>query len=350
MNAVRPLTLAAALVATAALAAQSPATYSPRSATPGGNGTQNSYPFGQASMEYQQIHSAWTFDRPGPLTVNGLRMTPNIVTPAVTVDLELFMARSPHGMSGTQRTFAANEVAATRVRVIDRRTVSLPATTGTWALSLPFDRPFRWDGGHLTWRLRNHGNSTGSSIRYAMESDASSTDSVRTGSFLGCTGTGGLSTYHFGILRAAGATAGSHLYARSGLVQQAAPAVVNFGLSTTSFGGVPLPFDLGLVGMPGCMLTNDVVATLPTNAPANSEGQFRLDFDLPDQPGLPGSTFHTQVAFLQPGVNALGVFLSPGATHTVPRSNGCARIYGSIGDPSPATDTHYGLVIGLDGR
>ena len=61
--------------------------------------------------------------------------------------------------------------------------------------------------------------------------------------------------------------------------QANAMAIVNFGDSNTSLGGLPLPFSLGVVGAPGCFLNANILASVMTTA--NAAGTVEFGFTVP---------------------------------------------------------------------
>lgn len=344
------LTLLAAVVLSPLAEGQSPTSHSPRRAASGHSDSSNRYPFGEPALEYQQVHSGWSFSNRALRTIIGVRFTPSNTGQAARVELEMWMARSPHAADGTSPVFAANEVAGTRVRVVDRRFVTLPATTSGWDLHIPFDRPFTWDGGHLSWRVRMHGNDQGNStLAYSLAADGSSSRSTQIGSFGGCASPqGDRAAQHYGQFHPAGIT--SSVYANSRVANTVLPGVMTFGLSSTVLNGVALPLDLTPLGAGGCQITNDVQAAVPFTTVSDTYGSARVDLVLPDQPGLIGQQVFTQAVFVEPAANALGVFLSPGAAHVLPGRNGVARIFGGQGQTSGSVGSLFGLVLGLEGN
>lgn len=58
-----------------------------------------------------------------------------------------------------------------------------------------------------------------------------------------------------------------------------AMAIVNFGDSNTSLGGVPLPLSLAVVGAPGCFLNSNILASVM--AAANAAGTVEFGFTIP---------------------------------------------------------------------
>ncbi len=86
------------------------------------------------------------------------------------------------------------------------------------------------------------------------------------------------------------------------------------GHGNTSWNGLPLPFDLGGFGMPGCPLLVDPAASVLLGS---AGGIVTWNLALPNQPTLAGIRFHNQYFSLDPGANAAGVAVSNGGTgHT----------------------------------
>lgn len=85
-----------------------------------------------------------------------------------------------------------------------------------------------------------------------------------------------------------------------------APTFLLFGLSNTNSYGLPLPFDLGVAGAPGCTLLTSIDNIIPLN---NVLGSAAWSIDLPY---LPGASFYVQAVPFEPSANALGVALSNG--------------------------------------
>jgi hypothetical protein len=87
------------------------------------------------------------------------------------------------------------------------------------------------------------------------------------------------------------------------------------GPSSTSWHGIPLPFDLATLGAPGCQVLAagnqvDVLATDPS-------GAGRLRFVFPVDPNLFGRAFYNQFVVYDPGANALGFVVSQGGRGTI---------------------------------
>jgi hypothetical protein len=84
-------------------------------------------------------------------------------------------------------------------------------------------------------------------------------------------------------------------------------AFLLLGTSNTSYGPLPLPFDLP--GAPGCRLYTDIVYVLPGRTVAN-DARGTVDFfsgRLPADAQLTGLVFYEQVLVSDPGSNVLGI-------------------------------------------
>ncbi|MBI5851751.1 MAG: hypothetical protein HZB39_12105 [Planctomycetes bacterium] len=82
------------------------------------------------------------------------------------------------------------------------------------------------------------------------------------------------------------------------------------GTSRTTANGLPLPFDLGVIGMPGCpmLMNGEEATTLLTNVGGRAAWNIRFPFDLQ----LIGRSYYLQAVVLDPLANALGVTVSNG--------------------------------------
>ena len=90
-----------------------------------------------------------------------------------------------------------------------------------------------------------------------------------------------------------------------------APTFLLFGLSNTTSSGLPLPFDLGIAGAPGCTLLASID---DIQAMTNVLGTAAWSLPVPT---LPGAQFYVQAVAFEPAANALGVVLSNGGHGTL---------------------------------
>ncbi len=88
------------------------------------------------------------------------------------------------------------------------------------------------------------------------------------------------------------------------------------GFSNTLWSGIPLPFPLGSLGMPGCSL---LVEPLVAPQITNTGGQARLTLTVPNRPGLVGVTVYYQAITTDFAANAFGAVLSDGGAANIHR-------------------------------
>ena len=86
------------------------------------------------------------------------------------------------------------------------------------------------------------------------------------------------------------------------------------GLSNTSWAGIPLPLDLGVLGMPGCTgyTSGDFITAI-----VNVGGAAQTTVGLSSNPSGLGFTFYSQVLAQDPGINAFGAVTSNALALTV---------------------------------
>ncbi len=80
------------------------------------------------------------------------------------------------------------------------------------------------------------------------------------------------------------------------------------GTSSTTYAGLPLPLDLGPIGLPGCDLSVSADMTLPvTTTGVNGIGRAVVPLAIPNDSGLRGAVFHAQWLVLgRGGVGSAG--------------------------------------------
>jgi hypothetical protein len=83
-----------------------------------------------------------------------------------------------------------------------------------------------------------------------------------------------------------------------------------FGLSNTNWSSLPLPLDLGIVGMPGC---NAYVSVDDVAALVNNFGTARWTIPVPNNAGLVGMHVYLQGMVVDPRVNSFGAVVSNAA-------------------------------------
>lgn len=91
-----------------------------------------------------------------------------------------------------------------------------------------------------------------------------------------------------------------------------AMVVLHLGLDKSEFQGVPLPYDMGQIGAPGCEVLVGPEATEVLVVP--EDGSWGTAMFLPNNPNFIGLNLHSQYFCVDVGTNALGVIGSNAVT------------------------------------
>lgn len=86
-------------------------------------------------------------------------------------------------------------------------------------------------------------------------------------------------------------------------------ALMAFGLSNTTSGALPLPLDLGVIGMPSCQLLVDPVVI---EAIVGAGNLATWTWNVPNNPSLSGLSFYNQAFSFDPPANGFGFAASNG--------------------------------------
>ncbi|MEZ5967172.1 MAG: hypothetical protein R3F56_25275 [Planctomycetota bacterium] len=92
------------------------------------------------------------------------------------------------------------------------------------------------------------------------------------------------------------------------------PSVLLFGASNRTLGGIPLPFDLAVLGAPGCL----VYTSSDASTPPFTSGAM-LPIPVPNAPLLIGRSLFAQALAVDTAANALGVVTSDFARVVITR-------------------------------
>lgn len=86
------------------------------------------------------------------------------------------------------------------------------------------------------------------------------------------------------------------------------------GVSDKTYGPLPLPFSLAVIGGPGCELnaSMDVVQTLPTSGKGAGYGMAVWSWPIPNQTRFKGATLYFTTLVVDVGANKLGMVNSNG--------------------------------------
>jgi hypothetical protein len=126
-----------------------------------------------------------------------------------------------------------------------------------------------------------------------------------------CKGSSGTPSLSFGALPRVGKPFSIELSSA-----RATTATLFFlGGSNTSWGAIPLPFDLKLLGAPGCSLYSSLDASF--GLATDAKGAAAVQFSLPNTPGLANSTVYTQFLIVDPGANNGNLVMTEGGRFTI---------------------------------
>jgi hypothetical protein len=222
--------------------------------------------------------------------------------------------------------FAANYTGG-NTRVLNRKNVALPNMAPTnptdptvFFVDIPFDTPFAVSANrNLLLQVNQRGNSNNNGI-FTYPLDAHSGDNSVTRLW----GTGGTGTLgnNYGLILCFKSSSGGGGGAvprlvNSGLprlgqsygldISQAAPNSVGllfYGFSNSTWMGLPLPFDLAVLGAPGCLIhaSGEIIEIFLTNA----AGLGSKNNNVPNDPNLCGGVLFNQAWVFDPTANAVG--------------------------------------------
>lgn len=300
-------------------------------------GGGNAIPLGWTPNRYQQVFLGSQL--PNAFTIGGLSLRqPHTgpTAPRFTIDVEIKVGATTRWGTGLGTTFASNWDVAPPVTVLPRTLVELPDQPAPppnqtdVLVTIPWTAPFAWTatpGHNLLIEITVFGNSFGSQVYGYPIDNLAGTYSIY--------GTPETTTVANGGLRAFGlvmgfdalvATAVPHLYSddtpqigntfrvRVNQCRASTVALLLFGSSATQWNGIPLPFDLGAIGAPGCaLLVENLIASALT---VNSSGATNLQYTLPNNIYVLGQSFYNQAFVFDPMANAFG-FVASNAGHGV---------------------------------
>jgi hypothetical protein len=323
---------AAALLAAIALAATSPAqariVLPPSHAGVEGTGATH-VPFGRSvPMRVQAAYDAALFSGPRVIGALAWRIDGNQTSAAKRLELEVRLSTLARPITGLQAAFSAN-TGADEVVALDRTAVDLPAqgqgqAPNPFTVRVPLQRAFAYDPsrGALLVDVLVHDQPPGA---YPLDATFTCTSEQRGYGPPGCGAAGR-------ILRVDSATT-QVLWGRPFALRvldapaQAATSLFLGSIESGWWNGLPIPFDLGAAGAPGCWLSID--ALLVRGALADAAGTALYSFALPALPALRGEWVRFQGVALEAQANPLGLVTSQPAKVQVCGWEAVSRVYAS---------------------
>jgi hypothetical protein len=101
---------------------------------------------------------------------------------------------------------------------------------------------------------------------------------------------------------------GDSLVLKLALARPSMPAALCIGDSSTTWNGLPLPIDLGIINAPTCFLRASALLLVPVTT--DQTGQARFTVPVPNDAGLAMSRTFQQWIVVDPPANGLGVVVS----------------------------------------
>jgi hypothetical protein len=268
-----------------------------------------------------------------------------IAESAMTVQMEAFMGNT--SKSGTQITSNyANNYDGAPTNVFALRLFNLPArpvqsTTPTNQITyVPLDAPFQFDSSkNLIFDLIINANANNNTA-FRYTSDIADHKTVSSAYGASCN----TSTALVPLLAANAEALGDNWIVSLSRAPRSAGAALAIGLGNTTYQGLPLPFDMGILGAPGCTIHVDMVVNLTRFL--TSSGTASWSLPTPNDLSIDGVTFYAQAFMVDLFANNLGLISSNGVrtTFSVPTRQ---QFVGHTGNPAQTTGSvsrSYGMV------
>jgi hypothetical protein len=303
--------------------------------------SDNSIPFTWSPVKYQQVFLGT--DLPSAFTMAGLSLRQNdrsVHAHGLTVDLDIRIGYTTHLPSTMSTTFATNFDSGTPVTVLPRTMVVFPdqpvggpTSPADFFFTIPWPVYFPWapaPGLNFLVQVTVYGNSNGNQI-WGYPLDAGYGQTARLYGSPASATTGVLEPNYGLVLCVRELTnravpvldsketpqIGNQFPVRVSHARVSSFALLLLGLSNTNWNGIPLPFDLGPVGAPGCSLlaSGNDLQFMSTNA----AGAGSFTYDIPNEIYVLGAKFYNQCLVADPGTNGLGYVTT----------NGCVGVLGN---------------------
>jgi hypothetical protein len=292
--------------------------------------SNNYYPFGRSNMRYQQVFLGAEFGAPKVLQGFALRQTSTTTgRPGGQQTIEVLLGVTTLTHATLTSTYASNFDSGPATSVF-KSSVNIPTLTGTntdptkFALTITFTRPWVYSatsGRSLLVEVVN--TSTSDITQFWDAASGSNVTTTRLYAFTSTATTGTLGV-NYGVIfcflsPGAGAVPSLTSTGRPVLnttfsvdlskAKASTGAVLVFGVSKTLWGAIPLPWDLTMIGAPGCSLLSsvDLILAVATDASGNA----KIPLSIPNSSSLNGLRWFNQYAVIDP-VNALQLVFSNG--------------------------------------
>ena len=302
----------------------------------------NNIPFSWSPTRYQQSFAGTEIGAPILWTGMALRQDDQFSNyDAHKIDLAVWLGGTTYPVTGITTVYDNNfnSTAAPKTLVFQRRwyalprmPAGLPSNPANFFIQIPFDLPYiptLASGENLVVEVINYGNTAGNAIfTYPLDA-GSGVATTRLYGFPDTVASGTLGSGYGHVIAfktVGGASPAVPRILNSNLPQLgkdfhfellgaggAVPGALFVGASNTSAGSLPLPFDLTIIGMPGCFLLVSAEVALPVTT--NKGGDLAFTVSIPNNPVLVGGSHYLQYV-LKDSINTFGFVTSNGGQLT----------------------------------
>ncbi|MGE0144781.1 MAG: hypothetical protein AB7T19_15965 [Planctomycetota bacterium] len=240
--------------------------------------------------------------------------------------VEVHMSTAVTTPGAPNANFDANH-GADRTVVLPPRVVQFPSVEHgvlpkPFTHALTFTTPFNYTAsGPLCWEIRITSRSTTASFSLDQATANGNPAPVATNFGTGCAVSGNTQRMTLNGSGFANWSAGTMQFSYLGSsLPRSSVVFLNFGVSTTSFSGLPLPFELpGSASAPSgaCTVYHDIVSQLPVFTSASGSLVSGTNLAITVGPALHGANLFSQVMALDSSANAFGVVTSNAVQHHI---------------------------------
>ena len=336
------------------LPAQTTGIFPPYAATRDGYGSNYRPIVANGVVRGQQIFdkALWTLPNNAAITKIGWRQDSEnkVASPGYSLQLEMLMSPSTRTFGTVSSTFASNyKTGSTQVTVFAKKIFALPAmaapttnypTPSPTKTMIPLDTPYTHNtADSLLVEFKVYANTNANQgFNYYVDVDPHYTTKATYGT--GCTN----SVNKKATVSTDTPPLGQYWYITQSNGVPTAPTAMLLGTSDQTWNSTPLPFDLGVIGAPTCLLYNNMIYA--PGAIANSAGGAGFYLPLPNDVAFDGLTLHVQTAQYDPFGNNLGVVTSSAAKATFgfPTRGYSVVAVGNVAATTGGVDQNYGVV------
>ena len=241
--------------------------------------------------------------------------------PALVATATIVMSMSTSAASASTTTFASNHGAAPttvfQAQLNLAAETNPPAWPAPWQAPVPFATPFVYvgiPGGSLVIDIHQDQGASPSGTPWYVEYTSPIAGGRIANGVIPSSCRFSVGGYNSGLGWTTGGLQGNggiwYVSYQGGQMPPNQVGVGVLGVSGVggSWGGRPLPIDLGVLGAPGCQWNISWELSVPLQS--TTTGARWPNLTIPNDPGLRGASFYEQGLFIDPPANALGLVVS----------------------------------------